>query len=376
MNTNHFNSRIPLFKAMMVSVLMAFCLTTYATDQESDIFIENGKKYDLYCNWGHPSPLQVLYIRTGTESPFTSYSTGNYRGHVATWQVCDSTLYLVTVDTRYHFGGVGTYWPNDSTRIDTMALPALFGIKSLSGIAPKEDGSVMADWFSGILEITPTYQDIKNGASDKWVRYIYFRNGKMLIDVTLTQDDMDKFQHLKKKDKSNQELKRKWQMAYLNQCYLSYYLRSGLTHDQVIFGTHQGRFPARDFRPMLMLLYDNDPLQFPFNWENFEKNGAPVCKWMIQNDSLFLCQVTLQSGLNLFEAEEENVELSELFRPQRIVNNRVFAFWMNGDFVVEYGEEKEDMFGMKEMKVDRRQQISLDSGRVVKSEWLPDTSKE
>ena len=49
---------------------------------------------------------------------------------------------------------------------------------------------------------------------------------------------------------------------------------------------------------------------------------------------------------------------------------------MNGDFVVEYGEEKEDMFGMKEMKVDRRQQISLDSGRVVKSEWLPDTSKE
>ena len=94
---------------------------------------------------------------------------------------------------------------------------------------------------------------------------------------------------------------------------------------------------------------------------------------MIQNDSLFLCQVTLQSGLNLFEAEEENVELSELFRPQRIVNNRVFAFWMNGDFVVEYGEEKEDMFGMK---VDRRQQISLDSGRVVKSEWLPDTSKE
>ena len=111
-------------------------------------------------------------------------------------------------------------------------------------------------------------------------------------------------------------------MAYLNQCYLSYYLRSGLDHDQVVFSNHQGRFQARDFRPMLMSLYDNDPLQFPFNWENFEKNGAPVCKWLIQ-------------------------------------------------FVVEYGKVEEDMFGMKEMKVDRRQTITLDSGRVVKSEWSP-----
>jgi hypothetical protein len=51
---------------------------------------------------------------------------------------------------------------------------------------------------------------------------------------------------------------------------------------------HQGRLQARDFRPMLMSLYDNDPLQFPFNWDNFEKNGAPVCSWVIQNDSVFL----------------------------------------------------------------------------------------
>ena len=151
MMTNIFNSRIPFFKAMMAVVLMTFCTTTYATDQESDIFLENGKKYDLYCNWGHPSPLQVLYIRTGTESPFRSYSTGNYRGHVATWQVSDSALYLVKVDSRFHYGGAGTYWPNDSTRIDTMASPAFFGIKSLSGVAPNKDGAVFADWFSGVL---------------------------------------------------------------------------------------------------------------------------------------------------------------------------------------------------------------------------------
>ena len=260
--------------------------------------------------------------------------------------------------------------------MDTMALPAFFGIKSLSGADPDKDGAVLADWFTGVLEVTPTYQDVQSGASDNWVRYLYFRNGKMLIDVTLTPNDMKKFQNLKKKDKSNHELMTKYQMAYLNQCYLSYYLRSGLAQDKVIFGNHQGRFPARDFRPMLMLLYDNDPLQFPFNWENFEKNGAPVCEWMIQNDSLFLCQVTLQGGLDLFKAEEESVELSELFRPERIVNNRVFAFWMSGEFVVEYGEETEGMFGMSEFQIDRKQTIALDSGMVVKSEWSPSAFEE
>jgi len=376
MFASRFNSRIPFFKAMMAVVLMAFCMTAYATDQESDIFLENEKKYDLYVNWGHPSPLQVLYIRTDTESPFRSFSTGNYRGHVAAWQVCDSALYLVSVDSRSHFGGTGTYWPTDSTRIDTMAEPAFFGIQSLSGVAPGKDGTVFADWFSGVLEITPTYQDVKSGASERWVRYLYFRNGKMLKDVTIMPEDWEKMKNFKKKDKSDSDLMEKYQMVYLNQCYLSYYLRSGLSHDQVIFDKHLGRFPARDFRPMLMLLYDNDPLQFPFNWENFEKNGAPVCTWVIQNDSVFLTQVVLQSGLNLFEYEEESVELSDLFRPERIVDKRVFAFWMNGEFVVEYGEEKEDVFGMKEMKVDRKQTITLDSGRVVKSEWSPSAFEE
>lgn len=81
------------------------------------------------------------------------------------------------------------------------------------------------------------------------------------------------------------------------------------------------------------------------------------------------------SGLGLFEHNEESVELSELFRPERIVNKRIFAFWMSGDFVVEYGEE-EDQFGMKRMKVDRKQNISLDSGRVVKTEWSPSAFEE
>ena len=376
MNTNHSNSIITFFRAIMTVVLMAFCMTTYATDQESDIFLDNGKKYDLYVNWGHPSPLQVLYIRTDTESPFRSYSTGNYRGHVATWQVSDSALYLVSVDSRFHFGGTGTYWPNDSTRIDTMAEPAFFGIQSLSGAAPGKDGSVFADWFSGVLEVTPTYQDLKNGTSEEWVRYLYFRNGKMWKDVTVLPKDWEKMKDFKKKYKKDSDLMEKYQMVYLNQCYLSYYLRSGLAHDQVIFGGHQGRFPIRDFRPMLLLLYDNDPLQFPFSWENFKKNGAPVCTWIIQNDSIFLTQVMLQSGLDLFEYEEESVKLSDLFRPERIVNKRVFAFWMNGEFVVEYGKEEEDMFGMKQMKVDRRQTITLDSGRVVKMEWSPSAFEE
>ena len=373
MNTNNLNRIIPFFRTMMAVVLMAFCMTSYATNQTPDIFIENGKKYVLFVSWGHPSPLQALYARTGTESPFGWHCTSNYRGHVATWQVCDSAFYLVSVDASDEV--CGEFKPNDTTRIHTVAEPSFFGVKSLSGAAPNKDGAVLADWFTGVLEITPTYQDVQNGTSDDFVRYIYIRNGRMVKDVTITSLDRMFFQQLEE-EAWDSDMKEKYQMARLYECYLSFYLRSGLAYDQVNLGKHSGRFPTRDFRPMLMLLYDNDPLQFPFNWENFEKNGAPVCKWMIQNDSLFLCQVTLQSGLDLFKPEEKSVELSELFRQERIVNNRVFAFWMSGEFVVEYGEEKEGMFGMPEFQIDRKQTITLDSGRVVKSEWSSSAFEE
>lgn len=373
MNTNNFNNRTPFLKAVMAVVLMAFCMTTYATNQMSDIFLENGKRFNLFVSWGHPSPLQALYIRTDTKSPFVGYSTANYRGHVATWQISDSAFHLVSVEASDYYHG--EYRPDENTRIDTVASPAFFGIKSLSGVAPDKDGAVLADWFTGVLEITPTRQDVQNGEADDFVRYIYIRNGKMVKDVTITSMDRVFFEQLKEEEWDS-EMIEKYSMAYLNECYMAFYLRSGLAYDQVNLGKHSGRFPTRDFRPMLMLLYDNDPLQFPFNWENFEKNGAPVCKWMIQNDSLFLCQVTLQSGLDLFKPEEKSVELSELFRQERILNNRVFAFWMSGEFVVEYGEEKEGMFGMPEFQIDRKQTITLDSGRVVKSEWSSSAFEE
>lgn len=357
-----------LLRRIVIAILFVLAFGDHianATGQINDIFIEDGKQYILFVSWTHPSPLEVLYIRTGTKSPFKWHCTSNYRGHVATWQICDSALYLISVNASNDV--CGEYWSNENTRIDTMAEPAFFGIKSLSGTSPREDGSVFADWFSGFIKITPTdeFEQDKIGPYEKWERFIYFRNGKLVKDVTLTSLDLWMLQQ----DEFDVVLKEDYPIVYLYNCFLSYYLRTG-TQDKVEYGKHQGRFPANDYRTMLMLLYDNDPLQFPFNWENFEKNGAPVCTWIIKNNSLYLSQVTLQSG-GLFEYDEENVSLSELFQPEQIVNNRVLASWMNGEFVVEYGEEKENDFGMKVFKVERKQTITLNSGRIVKTEWSP-----
>jgi hypothetical protein len=360
-----------LLRRIFIAILFVLALGNHianATEQINDIFIENGKQYMLSVSWTHPSPLQVLYIRTDTKSPFRWHCTSNYRGHVATWQICDSALYLISVNASKKV--CGEFWSNENTRIDTMADPSFFGIKSLSGTAPREDGSVFADWFSGVLEITTTskWKRYESGPFEE-ERFIYIRNGKLVKDVTLTPFDQWWLQEIED-DVFDDVLKKDYPIVYLYNCFLSYYLRAGLSQDKVEYGKHQGRFPVNDYRTMLMLLYDNDPLQFPFNWENFEKNGAPVCTWIIKNNSLFLSQVTLQSG-GLFEYDEENVSLSELFQPEQIVNNRVLASWMNGEFVVEYGEEIVNDFGMKEFKVERKQTITLNSGRIVKTEWSP-----
>lgn len=120
-----------------------------------------------------------------------------------------------------------------------------------------------------------------------------------------------------------------------------------------------------------MSLFDNDPIQYPFNWENFQRNGSPVCTWSISNDSLFINSITLWSGTGFYEHDEIPVELGEIFKSERIKNGRVFAFWMNGERTIEYGEEREDKFGMKKFHMERQQHIVLDSGRIVQTEWTP-----
>ena len=351
--------------------LTGFGCRSFATEQYPDYIIYDGKKYELSVGWGHPSPLQVLYIRTDTQSPFQSYSTANYRGHIATWLISDGKLYLTKVDTRRHTGRTGTYWPDNGRRADTLAAPGYFNIASLSGQQAEPDGAVLADWFSGVLEIGEPVREGKKKPKMKGLRYVYVRNGEVVDDQLVRDKDFKRMQTISEKDTSDHKFMDKYMIVLLNHYYISYYFQSGMGHDEVLYDGHHGRFAGQDFRPQLMSLFDNDPVQFPFNWENFQRNGAPVCTWSITGDSLFINSITLWSGTGFYDHDEAPVELYEIFRSERIKNGRVFAFWMNGERIIEYGENREGEFGMEEFHMERQQRILLDSGRIVQAVWTP-----
>ena len=351
--------------------LVAFLPLLRATEQYPDYIEYGGKKYELAVSWGHPSPLQVFYNRTNTQSPFQSWSTANYRGHIATWRISDGKLYLVNVDTRRYSGRTGTYWPDEGKRIDTVAAPGYFNIAPLSEQPATNDGSVVADWFSGVLEINQEVTEEGKRVEIDGVRYVYIRYGKVIDDQLLTAKDIKRLNNMTAKDTSDHAFMDKYTIAYLNQCYLSFYFQSGGGHEKVMYDSHEGHFATSDFRPLLMSLIDYDPMQFPFSWENFQRNGAPICTWSISHDSLFINNITLWSGLGFYEHNEDTVGLDWFFKPERIVDGKVFAFWMTGEQTIEYGEEREGKFGNKEFQLERQQRIMLDSGRIVQSVWTP-----
>ena len=355
----------------LILCLIGFLPLVRATEQFPDYIEYEGKKYRLDVNWGHPSPLQVLYIRTNTQSPFKFYSTANYRGHIATWRISEGKLYLVNVDTRRHYNYTGVYWPEEGKRLDTLAAPGYFKITSLSEQPALEDGAVLADWFSGVLEIGSEVTDKEESEESDGVRYIYIRYGEVIDDQLVFNKDFERMNTITEKDTSDHAFMDKFYITYLNQCYISFYFQSGMARDKVTYEGHKGRFDQLEFRPILMTLFNNDPMQYPFNWENFQHNGTPVCTWSISHDSLFINSITLWSGLGFFQHDEDPIPLDELFKPERLVNGRVFAFWMNGEQTIEYGEERKDEWGMDEFILERQQHIVLDSGRIVQSSWIP-----
>ena len=288
----------------LILILMTLICSNFikATEQMPDYLYFGNKKLILHTGWGHPSPLQTYYYQNNLDYPFQVLSTANYRGHVAIWEITDGKLYLKEIQIRK----------------DSFA-PTKYNVKSQKADF-NQDNSVFADWFSGVIS-----------CRDKNSYYFHIRYGEVIDTQILSEKDYKKIRGISKKDTSNHELMNKYFMLLLNQNYISYYFRLN-EDDEISMNDKQGRFNNRIGYSPLLEFYSNDHMQWAYNWENFEKNGAPHCKWIIMGDEIYLEDIQLYSGSGFYEIEKDSVNLEDIFN-ENIANNKVFADWLNGIYI-------------------------------------------
>lgn len=326
-------------KVIFITLFLICSQMIFATEQMPDYLLYKGRKLILSTGWGHPSPLQTYFQQNDLKYPFQIWSTANYRGHVATWEIENNKFILHEIKVR-----------------NEIVNPSRYDIKSKSDTIIK-DGGIWADWFTGVLSCS-----MEKG-SDSY--FFYIRNGVVVENQIITEKDYKKIQNISEKDTANHELMRKYSMLILNQNYISYYFRLS-SEDQIFYNGVNGRFVSKQGYSPILGLFKNDHTQWLYNWENFEKTGAPCCKWVVNNDKVYLTEIGLNTGTSFFEVSKSNVPLMELFT-DATENNQIYADWLTGVYIIQYGEEKEDplLTGFKEFKIDSIAYIRIIGGLIT-----------
>lgn len=338
-------------KLIIVIVLIINSGLLLATEQEPDFLHYDGKKLTLSTGWGHPSPLETYYSQNNIEYPFAMLHTANYRGHVAVWEVSDDKLFLKEIRIK-----------------KAKYKPEKFNVKSQSDSLSIKD-KVLADWFTGV--IIGEKRNKKNYWEVEKSYYFYVKYGQIVDIQELTERDFKQIEKISEKDTSNHDLMAKHSMLYLNNNYISYYFRIH-GNDTITFDTKGGYLSGNSGLSPVLSYFDNDHLKWPYNWENFEKSGAPFCTWIIENDSLKLSSIELHTGTGFYSIDKYPVDLIDIF-PNRLVDKKVFGDWISGVFIVQHGknEEDENLPGYFEFKASELTYMRLNEGIVKEKYTIP-----
>jgi len=337
---------------MKLKLLLIIILFTFSkvlpTEQEPDILNYNGINLTLSTGWGHPSPLETYYLQNNIKYPFIMLSTANYRGFIAHWIIDENKLYLENIRIED-----STYSP--SKYIQTNG---------------KNNSNIYAVWFSGIIECEKRNQDNYWEVEESY--YFHIRYGKIVDTQIITKEEMEKIYNLTKIDPEDKELVNKYKILILNQNYITYYFR--LTEDEkIILNDIECNLVAdtKHLSPILSY-YNNDHLNWRYNWENLDKSGAPNCKWLIKDSKLFLQEVNLYMGLEFDSITIEKLDLDSLFY-DKVSDNPLFADWVNGIYLVKHGYEKEDeeFPSIREFKTTEYTFLDITDGIITDKYNLP-----
>lgn len=338
-------------KTIFAVISLIAILPIYATEQVPDILYYQGQKFALSTGWGHPSPLQAYFYQNDIKYPFTMLSTANYRGHIATWEILDGRLFLREI------------------RIEEKKFnPNEFSIISLTDTISKNE-MVFSDWFSGVIECQSIDRDGQRNFGLQY--YFHVRKGNIVNTQIITDKDYKRIQEITQKDTSNHELVAKYWMLILNQNYIAYYFRLN-ENDTIICGGQGGYLSGNSNQSPILLYYSNDHTKWPYNWENYKKNGAPNCQWVIENNKIFLKKIRLYSGTGFYSIDKDSVPLNTVF-PYKVENQKVFGDWISGIYLIKYGKniEDKDIPGYFDFKADKYSYLRIINGSVVEKYTVP-----
>ena len=118
------------------SFVVLFAIFLFATAQEGDILLLDGKKYFIYTN-----PLAPFLQKNPGKLPRPEVtSSSNWRGYIATWAVKNDRLVLVDVEMKHAVTKPGEQGFSTEPR------------SVMSEMFPGQK-DVLADWFSGHVVI-------------------------------------------------------------------------------------------------------------------------------------------------------------------------------------------------------------------------------
>lgn len=371
----------PLF--FIIFVISALMVSAQK-DQDPDTLVWNNRRYAVTVDRDVPSILMVYFQRVGKESPFTFWSSNLSRGHVATFEILNNDLYLARIEAKRYKTNTGNLWSESG--IDTVVTPSYFRVTPIEAPLDIDEEIVVADWFTGVLELTLIPSDKKDLKSDeaKGHRYLHIVNGHLKNNLFVPDADLARLQ----KDATDVSLRNIADLFALRERYLNFYLRCAMDREPVLFNGHSGLFEhATNSLTLVMELFDNDPLRCPSGWENTTESGAPFGSWIIRNDSLFLAEVSTHSGVETYSFDSRQQSLP-FYLADSVVDgvpynhrrlndlNAYFADWIDGNYIIHYGSWENSSLGLPTYLVSKTHKIRIKDGLVLSSSFSPSSFED
>ena len=321
-------------KILLVLFVILSILEVFATEQEDDILFYQNQKLYLQTGWGHPSPFETYFLHNDIESPFKMISTANYRGFIATWEIKNYKLYLTYVHDR----------KSKNNQLNTV-------------FKNSEDEKVFASWFSGMIVANDyEYLNLDDDFNSLYEYYIYVRYGLIQKIEKIPVSSLMNKSNSKYLSPSIKD------MISLNYRYISYYFRLWGNDPISYKGKDAVLIRKRNTSPILSY-YSDDNLLWPYNWENEKLSGAPHCKWSVEGKKVYLNNISLYYGTRYDSPDIVNLPLSTLF-PETMDEHRLFASWLNGVFIIQYGDEVKEDFYTK-FKPTETFLVNIQNGQII-----------